>query len=89
MLHFERPGEQESWEGGVQRKSLELSETADVSPIAAMNHKCKWRILFGSDRNRTQEADGSIPFSSTELLGFGVEWGRRGTIADPEGHDLA
>jgi hypothetical protein len=27
-------------------------------------------ISLGSSRNRTQEADGSIPFSSTELLGF-------------------
>jgi len=27
-------------------------------------------IFFRSPRNRTQEADGSIPFSSTELLSF-------------------
>ena len=47
---------------------LELMETADVSPIAVTNDERKWLTLFSSGQNRTQEADGSIPFSSTELL---------------------
>ena len=51
---------------------LEALETADVSPIAVTNDERNCLILFGSDQNRTQEADGSIPFSSTIIEEFGV-----------------
>jgi hypothetical protein len=53
---------------------LEAVETADVSPLAATNAECKQLILFGSDQNRTQEADGSIPFSSTESRVLLTRW---------------
>jgi hypothetical protein len=41
-----------------------------VSPLAVTFGERKLLIFFVSDQNRTQEADGSIPFSSTELLDF-------------------
>ena len=49
---------------------LEVERTADVSPIAVTIDDRKLLISFRSGQNRTQEADGSIPFSSTTLLMF-------------------
>src|SRR6185437_5245275 len=45
-------------------------ETADVSLIEETIAVRNYWYLLGSPRNRTQEADGSIPFSSTKLLVF-------------------
>ena len=43
---------------------------ADASPLAVTFREPKFLIYLCPKRNRTQEADGSIPFSSTELLDF-------------------
>ena len=49
---------------------LQSFETADVSliegTIAGSNHS----FFFASPRSRTQEAEGSIPFSSTRFFDF-------------------
>jgi len=47
-----------------------MFEFADVSPIEGTIGDCKYRFFFSSPRNRTQEADGSIPFISTISLAF-------------------
>jgi len=58
------------------RRTLRISfqtqaaEIADVSPALETIRQCKYPEPLAKLRNRTQEADGSIPFSSTELLRF-------------------
>ena len=54
----------------LQSLPLELPRTADVSPSAVTFRGRKLLICFVDGQNRTQEADGSIPFISTILLGF-------------------
>src|SRR5450631_1244301 len=49
----------------VQSLPLELTRTADVSPSAVTFPGRKLLISFVDGQNRTQEADGSIPFIST------------------------
>ena len=46
----------------------EATDLADVAPLAATFGERKLLTCFRCTRNRTQEADGSIPFSSTKLL---------------------
>jgi hypothetical protein len=53
-----------------QSLPLELPRTADVSPSAVTFRGRKLLILFADGQNRTQEADGSIPFISTIFLLF-------------------
>jgi len=48
---------------------------ADVSPIEGTIAVVNYWFLFTSPRNRTQEADGSIPFSSTNSLRFFFNFG--------------
>jgi hypothetical protein len=64
----------------IESLPLEIMETADVSPIAVMNDERKCLSLFVSGQNRTQEADGSIPFSSTIFLRFISLTHRFGTL---------
>jgi hypothetical protein len=45
-------------------------ETADVSLVEGTIAGCNYSFFFASPRNRTQEADGSIPFSSTTSFDF-------------------
>src|SRR6202034_1118672 len=52
----------------IQSLPLELTRTADVSPSAVTFSGRKLLISFVDGQNRTQEADGSIPFISTKLL---------------------
>jgi len=58
--------------GQFRRESfpIQMFEFADVSPIEGTIGDCKYRFFFSSPRNRTQEADGSIPFISTISLAF-------------------
>jgi hypothetical protein len=46
---------------------LQDFETADVSRIEGTIAVLNYLLLFGSPRNGIEEADGSIPFSSTEV----------------------
>ena len=46
---------------------LEVTKNADVSPSAVTFRGRKLLISFVDGQNRTQEADGSIPFISTKL----------------------
>jgi hypothetical protein len=46
---------------------LQAGETADVSPRPVMVRHRKVMELLGTDQNGIQEADGSIPFSSTTI----------------------
>ena len=55
---------------------------ADVSPIEGTIGRCNYLISFSSTRNRTQEADGSIPFSSKILLGFFLTRGGEKTLSE-------
>jgi hypothetical protein len=61
----------------LQSLPLELPRTADVSPSAVTFRGRKLLISFADSQNRTQEADGSIPFISTKLqmvfLPHGIE----------------
>ncbi len=43
----------------------QASEIAGVSPVEGTIGRCNYSIYFGSPRNGIEEADGSIPFSST------------------------
>src|SRR5205814_8117089 len=49
---------------------VEVTRTADVSPPAVTFCARKLLIFFVDSQNRTQEADGSIPFISTKSLLF-------------------
>ena len=51
---------------------LKLTRTADVSPSAVTFVVRKLLLSLGYSRNRTQEADGSIPFISTKIDFFFV-----------------
>jgi hypothetical protein len=55
---------------GVPRGELppQARETADVSPRPVTQHR-KPLLLLGTDQDGIQEADGSIPFSSTTSMG--------------------
>ena len=64
----------------LQSLPLELPRTADVSPSAVTFSGRKLLISFVDGQNRTQEADGSIPFISTKLLKFSSLQGGRKTF---------
>ena len=49
---------------------MQRTEIADVPRLRENVWSRKLLIILGFDQNRTQEADGSIPFSSTVLLGI-------------------
>jgi len=53
----------------------QASETADVSPLAVTVREPKLLIYLCPSRNRTQEADGSIPFISTKAFRFLFNFG--------------
>jgi hypothetical protein len=55
---------------GVESFPAQFFEIADISPIEGTIGRRKCRFVLGSPRNRSQEADGSIPFISTILLLF-------------------
>src|SRR4051794_35859687 len=50
-------------------------EIADVSLIEGTIAVSNYSFFFASPRNRTQEADGSIPFSSTKAFRFFFNFG--------------
>jgi hypothetical protein len=54
----------------IESFPTQLFETADVSLVEGTIAGCNYSFFFTSPRNRTQEADGSIPFSSTRPLRF-------------------
>jgi hypothetical protein len=54
----------------VESCPTQLFETADVSPVEGTIAVGNYSFFFGSPRNGIEEADGSIPFSSTKFLGF-------------------
>jgi hypothetical protein len=49
---------------------VEAMNIADVSPTTVTFGERNLLISFGSGQNRTQEADGSIPFISKNSFGF-------------------
>ena len=49
---------------------MQRTEIADVPRLRENVWSRKLLIILGFDQNRTQEADGSIPFSSTILFSF-------------------
>jgi len=54
----------------VQPLPPQPQETADVSPLAVTVREPKLLFYLRPSGNRTQEADGSIPFSSTTSFGI-------------------
>ena len=48
----------------------QLFEIADVSLVEGTIAGCNYWFFFGSPRNGIEEADGSIPFSSTKHFGI-------------------
>ena len=54
----------------IESFPAQLFEIADISPIEGTIGLCNYWFSFTSPRNRTQEADGSIPFISANLLDF-------------------
>jgi hypothetical protein len=60
----------------------QLERIADVSLIEGTIGHCNYRFFFTSPRNRTQEADGSIPFISTISFRFYFRLSSQGTIGE-------
>jgi len=58
----------------VQSFQTQVDETADVSPTLETIACCNYPTPQARLRNRTQEADGSIPFISTISFGFVGFW---------------
>jgi hypothetical protein len=54
--------------GEIESFPTQLFETADVSPSVGTIAGCNYSFFFTSPRNGIEEADGSIPFSSTKSL---------------------
>ena len=54
----------------LQSFPTQLFEIADVSLVEGTIAGCNYSFFFDSPRNGIEEADGSIPFSSTNFLGF-------------------
>jgi hypothetical protein len=69
---------------GARTESFQTQagEIADVSLALETIAFCKCLTPQASLRNRTQEADGSIPFSSTELFGYFRQLRWWGTIGE-------
>src|SRR5690349_21731443 len=61
---------------------IHVTETADVSPTLETIAFYKYPTRQGGLRNRTQEADGSIPFISTTSLGFFFRVLHQGTLGE-------
>src|ERR1022692_1586657 len=59
----------------IESFPTQVPKTADVSPVEGTIACSNYLVLFASPRNRTQEADGSIPFISTIFLLFFVTQG--------------